>query len=74
MPADTLTAPVIETAPSNDTVIHLVCCAHPEHAFCGTTAPGDFTTDDASCVVCIDLAEGGCPFGFACGPHRPGGH
>lgn len=67
MPTDTRTRPAADPF-AEVGLVHYVCCVDDERAFCGNDSPGDLTTEPASCVVCIDLAAGGCPFGHSCDP------
>jgi hypothetical protein len=45
-------------------VVHLYCEHVPATTFCGMDNTDSRRTDDTTrpCVVCADLAKGGCPF------------
>ncbi|MGW3321095.1 hypothetical protein [Streptomyces virginiae] len=62
--SDTRIAPTVDRADgATDELDHLYCC-DPDTALCGTDisdSPELFDDGETTCVVCVDLADAGCP-------------
>lgn len=54
MTAPTTSTPTLAAPADHDELTHVGCCLSVDVALCGARTEGE-TTDDADCLVCLDL-------------------